>query len=483
MKLLFTAYMLVVFASSSLLAQQVSQRRYNAFSGTTVLSIEGGPTFGQTDYSGLKVDYLGKGSLEYFFPTFTQSSFGLRLFGGGGFISGKDVSLTPAAFRTKLSFAGGGVIYALSIKDDVFPYIFAGASYLWFNPIGENGLKLPNNAAGVYKKHEINYNGELGFRTLLTDNLSFNLSGGIQISPNDYLDDKQIGTSNDMFYYAAAGFSFSFFTEFDHDGDGVVDSKDMCPNTPQGVKVDEFGCPIDSDHDGVPDYLDKCPDTPKGVKVDKYGCPLDTDGDGVPDYRDICANTPKGVKVDDLGCPFDSDGDGVPDYLDKCPNTPNNVKVDKDGCPVDSDHDGVPDYKDNCPNTPVGTRVDTNGCPIVKAPEVKHIILSAGTNFAFGKTELLPSAYKELDKVVKVMREDTGSNWRIIGYTDNVGSAKVNKKVSLKRAESVLDYFLSKGLDRNRYRVVGMGESNPVASNHTEAGRAMNRRVEIIRIN
>lgn len=58
----------------------------------------------------------------------------------------------------------------------------------------------------------------------------------------------------------------------DSDGDGVPDSRDECPNTPAGVKVDARGCPLDSDGDGVPDYLDQCPGTPKGFKVDSVGC-------------------------------------------------------------------------------------------------------------------------------------------------------------------------------------------------------------------
>jgi len=58
----------------------------------------------------------------------------------------------------------------------------------------------------------------------------------------------------------------------DSDGDGVPDSRDECPNTPAGVKVDARGCPLDSDGDGVPDYLDQCPGTPKGFKVDAVGC-------------------------------------------------------------------------------------------------------------------------------------------------------------------------------------------------------------------
>jgi OOP family OmpA-OmpF porin len=58
----------------------------------------------------------------------------------------------------------------------------------------------------------------------------------------------------------------------DSDGDGVPDNKDKCPNTPKGVKVDVFGCPLDSDRDGVADYLDQCPNTPMGATVDVRGC-------------------------------------------------------------------------------------------------------------------------------------------------------------------------------------------------------------------
>ena len=122
--------------------------------------------------------------------------------------------------------------------------------------------------------------------------------------------------------------------EADTDRDGVVDSKDACPNTPEGVKVNSSGCPFDADGDGVYDYLDKCPNTPSGVKVNSSGCPFDTDGDGVYDYLDKCPNTPSGVKVNSSGCPFDTDGDGVYDYLDKCPDTARDLKVTADGCPI-----------------------------------------------------------------------------------------------------------------------------------------------------
>jgi OOP family OmpA-OmpF porin len=90
--------------------------------------------------------------------------------------------------------------------------------------------------------------------------------------------------------------------EGDADGDGVVDSKDQCPGTPAGAKVDASGCELDSDGDGVVDSKDQCPGTPAGARVDASGCELDSDGDGVVDSKDACPNTPVGASVDTRGC-------------------------------------------------------------------------------------------------------------------------------------------------------------------------------------
>ena len=145
---------------------------------------------------------------------------------------------------------------------------------------------------------------------------------GMKYFFNDYMafrvDGRQIMTSSDINYLATAGLTFYFggqkkaqvaeerpvpaLPPKDSDGDGVIDDKDQCPNTPAGVKVDAKGCPLDSDKDGVTDDKDQCPDTPAGVKVDAKGCPLDTDEDGVTDDKDQCSNTPKGATVDSRGC-------------------------------------------------------------------------------------------------------------------------------------------------------------------------------------
>jgi outer membrane protein OmpA-like peptidoglycan-associated protein len=471
--------LLALFSFSVFIYPQSYGVNYHAFSTTLVLTLEGAATLEHTDYNGNRFDYMGKATIEYFLPSFSRSSFGIRGFSGIGFISGKQSIMTPDFFRTELRILGGGVIYMLSLSKSVYPYFFGGASYIWFNPLGSSGEKLTNSAAGRYKKHEINFNGELGIRFLIADDLSFNLSGAVHVSPNDNLDDITGGTSNDAFFAFGAGFSFSFFTEKDSDNDGILDSKDLCSKTPSGVIVDDFGCPVDTDKDGVPDNSDQCLDTPLRVAVDKNGCPLDSDMDGVYDYIDICPNTIRGISVDKIGCPVDTDSDGVPDYKDECKATPINTAVDENGCPLDSDLDGVPDNEDQCPGTTPGAHVDEFGCEKV---ELKELILSSGANFAFNSSELLPAAYQQLDILVNVMKEDPSSRWRIEGHTDNLGSAQINRKISLERANAVLNYFVSKGINRNRFDVVGLGMDFPVADNSTEDGRAKNRRVAILRI-
>jgi OmpA-OmpF porin, OOP family len=213
---------------------------------------------------------------------------------------------------------------------------------------------------------------------------------------------------------------------------------------------------------------------------------LDSDHDGVPDYLDKCPNTAPGIKVDSVGCPLDSDHDGVPDYLDKCPNTPAGVQVDASGCPLDSDHDGVPDYLDKCPNTAPGVQVDKDGCPIKKeikkevVTKIEKLVLNGNTNFEFNKADLLPNAYTMLAPLVATMKKDSTLRFKVIGYTDAIGSDSYNLDLSRRRAQAVVDYLVSQGIASSRFEVIGMGKANPVATNSTPEGRAMNRRVEII---
>jgi OOP family OmpA-OmpF porin len=461
MKKIYLIQILLLLFTISLFSQTKKPLYNHPFSGALGISAEGGITISRTDYLNSDPGYMVKGSFEYFFPSTTRSAFGLKFMGGLGTIAGNNdgrpISTNANSFVTKLYMFGGGVEYTFNLGS-VNPYVLGGGYYVSFNPLDKAGNKLPRNAVAAYKTNEPNYTGEIGIKYSLSKYFSLDMAGATYISSNDNLDDIVAGKANDIYFSITAGITFFVQPIRDSDHDGVEDSEDMCPDTPPGVKVDVFGCPIDSDHDGVPDYLDKCPDTPVGVAVDSTGCPID------------------------------SDHDGVPDYLDMCPNTPRIAKVDVSGCPIDSDHDGVPDYEDNCPDTPPGTKVDSLGCPVVSqtmvsSSPVNKVILNANTNFEFRSTKLTSNAEKILSKLADLMKDNPQTKWKITGYTDNIGNKQLNKKVSLERASSVFIYFLSNGLNKDRFEVFGAGEENPIGNNKLEFGRTLNRRVEIVNQN
>lgn len=486
MKIFKIISVLILGLSQIYFAQdKVEAPRQNSMSNVFGVTAEGGVTLGYTDYNTNHMEYNAKGSLEYYLPSTGNGNIGFRIFGHKGNIGGENPpagSGNPTDLLiTKFDMFGGGIFYTLSIDDVVYPWVAAGASNLWFYPEDGNNKNLPNYDAGNYSIHMLAYNGDGGVRVMVSKSISVNITAGIVLGTKDYLDDLKDGSDNDMFYTATAGLSYYFGRESDSDADGVPNSSDACPDTPQNIKVDEFGCPVDSDKDGVPDHLDRCENTPAKVNVDRDGCPLDFDRDGVPDYLDKCSNTPAGVKVDQKGCPLDSDKDGVSDDLDKCPNTPPGVEVNENGCTLDSDGDGVADNKDKCPNTPAGVEVNSDGCAIKKEvpAEIESVVLSGDTNFESNKFKLLPNAYAALENIVSTMKKHPEYKWEVGGHTDGVGTAAYNKKLSKRRAQSVVDYLISQGISRSSLKIVGYGEDKPIATNDTNEGRSMNRRVEI----
>jgi outer membrane protein OmpA-like peptidoglycan-associated protein len=108
------------------------------------------------------------------------------------------------------------------------------------------------------------------------------------------------------------------------------------------------------------------------------------------------------------------------------------------------------------------------------------ITLNGAVLFASGKSELLTIAKERLNDVHKVLKDQGNPPLRIEGHTDSTGSADLNRKLSLERAESVKAHFVSQGYPADRIKVVGHGPDRPVADNGSPEGRANNRRVEII---
>lgn len=197
----------------------------------------------------------------------------------------------------------------------------------------------------------------------------------------------------------------------------------------------------------------------------------DSDGDGVPDDKDECSGTPPEVAIDSKGCPLDEDGDGVADFLDLCPDTPQGARVNFNGCPYDSDGDGVSDGLDKCPGTPEGTKVDGEGCKVV-------VSIVTNVNFDFDSSEIRDDSKAKLDAVADVFMANPDVKARIVGHTDSTGPSEYNQGLSLRRAQSVRDYLVGAGVAVTRLSVSGKGEAEPLVSNDTRDGRAVNRRVE-----
>ena len=332
-----------------------------------------------------------------------------------------------------------------------------------------DGLETQGGAVSAAKRMKGKYGERVCIYTVLIGNDSAGKdlmeqiarasACGFSVNAEDILSSRDMGGFVEKTFLGKA---------VDSDSDGIPDYMDKCPDTPKGLTVDTKGCPLDSDGDGIYDYMDQCPNTPKGVKVDERGCPIDTDGDGVFDYKDQCPGTPKGATVDTRGCPLDTDGDGVYDYMDQCPNTPKGVKVDERGCPLDTDGDGVFDYKDQCPGTPKGATVNQVGCWIL-----------TGVLFDTAKWDIKPQAYPKLNEVMRILKKNPSMKLEVQGHTDNRGSAAYNKKLSTNRSKAVMEYLVKNGIDQNRLTAVGFGFSRPAASNDTQEGRALNRRVEL----
>lgn len=100
--------------------------------------------------------------------------------------------------------------------------------------------------------------------------------------------------------------------------------------------------------------------------------------------------------------------------------------------------------------------------------------------FASGSAELLSASYAELDRLEAELKSMPSVHIEVSGHTDNLGSANTNLILSEHRAKSVVEYLASKGIEKNRLTYKGHGSSKPLASNDSEEGRKLNRRVEFV---
>lgn len=135
----------------------------------------------------------------------------------------------------------------------------------------------------------------------------------------------------------------------------------------------------------------------------------------------------------------------------------------------DTDSDGVLDKVDACPNTPKGDEVDAQGCSKIVQLEVY---------FDYNSAVIKGQYATYLDIYAGFLKRHPEYTAHIVGHTDNIGSQKFNVKLSQKRAKSVVDALIARGVDAKRLSFEGVGKLNPIATNTTAEGRAKNRRIE-----
>jgi len=152
--------------------------------------------------------------------------------------------------------------------------------------------------------------------------------------------------------------------------------------------------------------------------------------------------------------------------LSACGATPTREPV------IDTDGDAVADAQDHCLLTTRGSPVDEFGCSLFKG-NIEAV------EFAPGDDQLNAGSRQSLAELVEQLNRHPQVVLQLDGHTDNRGAARENLALSKRRVMSVVRYLVSNGVDGQRLKPFGFGESRPIMSNTTAAGRAQNRRIEM----
>ncbi|MDE5615999.1 MAG: OmpA family protein [Alphaproteobacteria bacterium] len=121
----------------------------------------------------------------------------------------------------------------------------------------------------------------------------------------------------------------------------------------------------------------------------------------------------------------------------------------------------------------------STGVGVERTNDSIRLIMPGNITFKTDSSDINANFYATLNSVAKVLNKYSNSTVMVSGYTDSTGSAEYNQNLSRNRASAVAAYLQGQGVAANRFEILGMGPSNPIASNDTAAGRAQNRRVEI----
>ncbi|MCB9250397.1 MAG: OmpA family protein [Ignavibacteriales bacterium] len=235
----------------------------------------------------------------------------------------------------------------------------------------------------------------------------------------------------------------------DTDKDGITDGDEV-------LKYETDPLREDSDIDGIKDKVEIEETKTNPIKSD-------TDSDGLKDGEEI-----EKYKTDPTK--HDTDGDGISDGDEIFKYNTNPSKADTDGGEV---NDKIEIDRGTNPLNPEDDIILDIASPVILE----------GVTFASGSAELTPESEKMLQRVLNTLNAYPNMNVEIRGYTDNVGRASSNLKLSQRRADSVRFWLINKGVNPQRIAANGYGAQNPIADNNTNEGRRLNRRIEFAKTN
>jgi outer membrane protein OmpA-like peptidoglycan-associated protein len=396
------------------------------------------------------------------------------------------------------------------------PFVYGGAGALFYD-IKE--LPDKSNLASTEKSYGwtayLPMGGGLDVR--ITERAALEFVGGYNYTFTDKLNGYESGNGiNDGWWAFMAGLSVTGESgEADPDKDGLInkiekaigtDRKNPDTDADSLSDGDEFNRyntnPLNQDTDG-----DQLMDGEEVLMYDTNPSRSDSDADSLNDYEEIMTH-----KTDPNN--KDSDSDGLSDYAEVTTykSDPLDPDMDKDelldGEEVeyktdfnnpDTDGEGLMDgeevhnYRTNplLADTDAGsvddfTEINRGTNPLDPSDdvvmEIGASIVLEGITFATGKADITPESEEVLNEVLSTLNVYPDMEVEVRGYTDNTGSRSTNMRLSQRRADSVRDWLIERGIDPTRITAKGFGPENPIAPNNTPDGRAKNRRIEFVRM-
>lgn len=316
--------------------------------------------------------------------------------------------------------------------------MFVGGRYV-FNKYTDRGNDVPGTTEG----DESGPGAIAGFRFGLGERLSVRVegTGDYMSSPNPALSRED----KDWHYGFNAGLSWLF-------GENTG-----------------FG-PSDTDRDGVADDVDQCPDSPRGQPVTATGCPpVNQDSIRAAEaarareaaVRDSVARAER-ARADSIAAAERARADSIAAAERAAAQAARDSAAMAAGVSA-AEIQALRDSLDKL------------------AANANANITLPGVNFATGTANLTQSSRFILDEVAATLAENPNIRVEVAGHTDNTGPRALNERLSLQRADAVRNYLISKGISADRMTAAGYAWDRPVATNNTRAGRALNRRTELVR--